>query len=189
MTPDLLAEMKERLFTHRIGGRWVAPLSRRMGAGGIVCAEARDLARAQAALRPAPVAPDLPLALLRDLRALEGFAEAPGGPVPVLADLAQRPASLVTSADAPLHMIVALLTRLAPLGVVWKPAPGAAMSAHMLMQHWPGAAVSMVQGDHATGTALAPVLWLSPRPPALADAQWVRAPCAPRRTGAAPGGK
>lgn len=177
MTPDLVAEMKERLFTHRVGGRWVAPLSRRMGQGGIVCADARDIARARAALQPGMGALDLPPASLRALRRAEGFADAPDAAPDTPLDLPQG-ATLVSSADAPLGVILAVLRHLAQTTVLWKPAPGAAMSAHMVMQHWPGAGIAMLQGDHATGKALAPMIWLSPRAPDSPGSVWVPCPAA-----------
>ena len=157
-----------------IGGAWRVPLGQRHAEvraadgtrlGRIVCAEAADVARALAGLVPAPPPDPAALAralgpvaaLLAEVRALEG-AGGDGWAPRALAPAAGGPATLLTAADRPLTEVVAALASLAPRGVVWKPAPGAAASAHLVMRALApvlGRSVALVQGDHATGVELA----------------------------------
>jgi hypothetical protein len=168
------AELNERLVVHWTGGAWRVPLGQRHAEvraadgsrlGRIVCADAADVARAIAGLVPAPPpdpgalarALDPVAGLLAEVRALEGVAGdawAPCGFAPE----GQGPAVLLTAADRPVAEIVAALAALAPRGAVWKPAPGAAASAHLILRALApvlGRSVALVQGDHASGAALA----------------------------------
>lgn len=177
-------ELGERLFVHFVGGRWRAPISARLGAGlplpegrsgHLVCADARDAERAIGLLRPGSAAalsqgyealrPRLAL-----LRRIEGFTD-PAGPVemPDPAHLpGQGPLVLLSAGDHPVARLAGLLIATAPLGVVWKPAPAAAASAHLVVAALgPLAAggIALVQGDHASGEALARlgrVIWAAP---------------------------
>lgn len=183
MDPLFLAELNERLFVHFIAGRWMAPLSDRLAEvlpfdrgrmGRLACAGEADVARALAGLRPgraeglaqayAEAAP-----MLRRLRALEGVADpvdAPGAAVLP----GQGPLILLSAADTPLAQLAALLIAGAERGVIWKPAPRAAASAHLMMRALgPRAAggLALLQGDHASGRALAgqgALLWASTAP-------------------------
>lgn len=192
------AELNERLVVHWTGGAWRVPLGQRHaevraadGArlGRIVCAEAADVARAVAGLTPAPPPDPAALAraldpvagLLAEVRALEGAA-GDGLVARSLAPVGDGPAVLLTAADRPLAEILAALAALAPRGVVWKPAPGAAASAHLLMRALApvlGRSVALLQGDHATGAALmarlAPV-WAGRGPAPLSPAGAAPAP-------------
>jgi hypothetical protein len=182
------AELNERLVVHWTGGAWRVPLGTRHLAvqamdgsalGRIVCAEADDAARARAGLIPAPLtaqaaarALDPVAPLLARLRALEGAAGdgcvpgAPGLPPP-----GQGPLVLYTAHDLPLADLVALLVAGSGRGVIWKPAPRAAASAHLVMRALApvaGRALAMVQGDHASGAALAGLgapAWAGQGPP------------------------
>lgn len=180
---DFRAELSERLFVLYLGGRWMAPLSGRLiGVPGLpmarlACAEAGDVARARAGLRPAGAevgalraayAASAPL--LRALRAYEVM----GDPVSEPEDWAlpfAGPAVLVTATSVPLSRVAGLLIAGAGQGMLWKPAPGAAASAHALIRALgpvAGAGLAMLQGDHATGAALAgqgPLIWASDVPP------------------------
>lgn len=172
--PLYRAELNERLVVHWTGGAWRVPLGQRHAEvraadgsrlGRIVCADAADAARAIAALVPAPPPDPAALAqaldpvagLLAEVRALEGAAGLGAAPqAPALAG--RGPAVLLTAADRPLADILAALAALAPRGVVWKPAPGAAASAHLMMRALApvlGRSVALLQGDHATGAELA----------------------------------
>ncbi|MCA0204041.1 MAG: hypothetical protein LCH92_06850 [Proteobacteria bacterium] len=180
---DFRAELSERLFVLYLGGRWMAPLSDRLIAvpglplARLACAEAGDVARARAGLKPARAsgaalraayAASAPL-----LRALRAY-EAAGDPVAEPEDWTlpfAGPAVLVTATAVPLARVAGLLIAGAGQGLLWKPAPGAAPSAHALMGALgpaAGAGLAMLQGDHATGAALAgqgPVIWVSDAPP------------------------
>lgn len=164
--------------------------------GSIICADGRDVARAIGEL-PAIGAPAPSDAMARALaalagpmarmRAAEGFDKdgtpgmAAGGslappPEAVLPDLlpGEGPAILMSAADTPPMLIGAALIAAAGRGVIWKPSPRAAASAHLLMRHvGPPAAgrLALLQGDHASGAALAAALrgagvliWASPAP-------------------------
>lgn len=180
---DFRAELSERLFVLYLGGRWMAPLSGRLIAvpglplARLACAEAGDVARARAGLQPAAVdgtalraayAGSAPL-----LRALR-VHETPDDPVaePESWDLPfTGPTVLVTATSVPLARVAGLLIAGAGQGMLWKPAPGAAASAHALIRALgpvAGAGLAMLQGDHATGAALAgkgPLIWASDAPP------------------------
>lgn len=180
---DFRAELSERLFVLYLGGRWMAPLSGRLiGVPGLpqarlACAEAADVARARAWLRPAAVdhsalraayAASAPL--LRALRSYEVADDPVSEPEEWLLPFA-GPAVLVTASAVPLARVAGLLLAGAGLGLLWKPAPGAAASAHALMRALgpvAGAGLALVQGDHATGVALAgqgPLIWASDAAP------------------------
>lgn len=196
------AELNERLVVHWTGGGWRVPLGGRHlavaaadggGLGRIVCGDGADAARALAGLRPGagldPARIDAALApvagLLTRIRALEGFPE--DGWDPAHAARAPRPESrsggpvaLLSSAAVPVSELVGLLAGAAARGAVWKPAPRAAASAHLVMRALAplaGASLALIQGDHATGRTLAgmaPPLWAARHPPALSDTARVR---------------
>ena len=68
------------------------------------------------------------------------------------------PHVLLTAADTPLIRVAGLLIAGARRGLIWKPAPAAAASAHLLMRVLgPRASgrLAMLQGDHASGRLLA----------------------------------
>jgi len=185
---DLTGDLRERLLVHFVQGAWRAPLSVRMVAGPlgpVVAAGPGDVARARALRRGGGFAlPDADG--LRALRAAEGFADAPA-PLPEMPDLPEG-AVLLSAADAPVALILALLRAGARGGLIWKPAPGAAASAQAIMAAaGPAArgALAMVQGDHASGALLAkgtPVVWLGPAPaPAGLGAVLSLSANAPRR--------
>uniref|UniRef100_UPI002AFF92F6 hypothetical protein n=1 Tax=Pararhodobacter sp. TaxID=2127056 RepID=UPI002AFF92F6 len=73
--------------------------------------------------------------------------------------------------SVPLARVAGLLIAGAGQGMLWKPAPGAAASAHALIRALgpvAGAGLAMLQGDHATGAALAgqgPLIWASDASP------------------------
>jgi hypothetical protein len=150
--------------------------------GRIVCADAADGARALAGLSPVASAPltldaaDRALApfapLLAALRALEGAEGDRWNPeaawiitqdkahlaAPSSAAPGQSPRILYSAADRPVAELVGLLIAGATQGVIWKPAPGASASAHLVMRALgpvAGRALALVQGDHASGSALA----------------------------------
>jgi len=182
------AELNERLVVHWTGGAWRVPLAARHLAvaaadgsrlGRIICADRDDMARALVGLRPgeAPDADRLdaalaPLAvLLARVRALEGFAGDGWDPAAAARAMAGTPsaavpATLLSAADRPVSELIGHLAGLAGGGAIWKPAPGAAASAHLAMRALSpmvGAAVALLQGDHASGAMLAqgaPPLWL-----------------------------
>lgn len=181
MERRFLSELNERLFTHFAGGAWRAPHSERHlpvpkatgGAlGAIVCAGPADVARARGVLRlgPAPRRVDgvaLWAALMAEapvvgaMRALEGFAgdalTAPEPPEPV--ELPRRgPLVLLSAAATPVDRIAGVLIAGAAAGLIWKPAPAAAASAHLIMRVLGPLAegrLALLQGDHATGALLA----------------------------------
>lgn len=180
MDAYFMAELNERLFTHFTRGAWRAPYSQRLlpvggdaanPLGRIACADARDLARAMAALTQG-VGPEadenaLMAALqteggaLAQLRAVEGFNDPWPAPFAPLSLEGTGPLVLLSSAGLSLARLVPLLINGAQRGMVWKPAPGAAASAHLLIRTLgPLAAgrLAMVQGDHATGAAMAGML-------------------------------
>jgi len=169
-----LAELNERLVVHWTGGAWRVPLSDRHlalhGAGGsvpgrIVCAGAEDARRAAAGLIPAPLSAESACQalaayepLMTSLPALERGPRAPSRPPIPPAPPPGRPWLLLTAADVPVRDLVALLVAGSGQGVIWKPAPGAAASAHLVMRALAplaGRALAMLQGDHASGQALA----------------------------------
>lgn len=194
-----IAELNERLFTHFTGGHWRVPLAQRhlpvYRAGGgrlgqIICADGRDVARALADLNADGTEP--PTDTMRDalsaltgqmarIRTEEGFAD-PGHAATELAiDAAATlvspgagPVVLMSAADTPPGLIGAALVAFAGHGVIWKPAPRAAASAHLLMRYLgPLAAgrLALLQGDHVSGAALAAslrgagaLIWASPAP-------------------------
>jgi acyl-CoA reductase-like NAD-dependent aldehyde dehydrogenase len=183
--PLFLAELNERLFVHFVAGRWRAPLSSRLLAvrpfdgarmGRLACGDDRDVRRAVAGLRAGQAAGlDQAYEGLRPrlaaLRALEGFDDLAGALQP--AELpGQGPLVLLTAGAEPVARLAGLLIAAAPRGVLWKPAPAAAASAHLLIAALgPRAAggIALVQGDHATGAALRaaglPILSPSARSP------------------------
>jgi len=191
MDAHFMAELNERLFTHFTAGAWRAPLSLRLMTvgrdrerplGQIACADARDLTRALAgvmrAAGPAP-SPEVLLAAIEELRpglarlrAQEGFAGEAAGPLhhPPLPAL-PGPLVLLSSAALPVTRLIPFLVGGAARGLIWKPAPGAAASAHLLMRALGPLAsgrLAMVQGDHATGAALAgmgALVWASASAP------------------------
>lgn len=175
------AELNERLVVHYIGGVWRVPLGTRHlpvraadGAmlGRIICAGPLDAQRARAGLVPArltqraamaALAPVLPL--LGRLRALEGMADdaaAVSGLAEVCSEPHPQPGTsepvlLYSAAAWPPGDLVGQIVAAASRGVIWKPAPGAAASAHLIMRALgpvTGRAVALVQGDHVTGQDL-----------------------------------
>ncbi|MCC5986975.1 MAG: hypothetical protein JJT95_04785 [Pararhodobacter sp.] len=174
------------------------PVLRASGArfGSIICADGHDVARALGDLAtigaPAPgEAMARALAALAGpmarMRAEEGFDEdgtvgkAAGAALALPPEAAlpeplpgEGPAILMSGADTPPMLIGAALIAAAGRGVIWKPSPRAAASAHLLMRHLgPLAAgrLALLQGDHASGAALAAALrgagvliWASPAP-------------------------
>lgn len=206
--PDFLAELSERLFVMYLGGRWMAPLSDRLipapglASARLACAGAADLARA--GLRGGPVdgaglaaAYGAAAPVLRALRAFEGVADpvAPpedwrpeDWPVAGGSAVAAGPLVLLSAASVPLARIVGLLIAGADRGLLWKPAPGAAASAHVLMRALSpvaGTRLAMVLGDHATGAAAAgqgALVWASDAEPPDGLAVSLRVPArGPRR--------
>ena len=190
MDAHFMAELNERLFTHFARGAWRAPYSQRLlpvgrdagrPLGRIVCADARDLARALAGLSQAaapPPAPDTLLAaleregtVLARLRSTEGFADDAPGPLRPFNLPPAGPFVLLSSAALPLAQLAPLLLAGAAQGMIWKPAPAAAASGHLLMRILGPLArgrLAMVQGDHTTGAALAgmgSLVWASEAPP------------------------
>lgn len=181
MEEHFIAELKERLITHYSAGAWRVPLGARQHPGGaygpVICADDADLARAQAGLRPLPAPPreaevwgalTARATLFAELRSAEGaMGDALARrAMPVLPD--QGPYMLLTSAEMPLADLAALLVAAAGKGgLIWKPAPAAAASAHLLgatLAPLLGPAMALVQGDHITGAALAgrgPLIWAS----------------------------
>lgn len=179
-----IAELNERLFTHFSRGAWRAPHSQRLMTvglhpdkplGRIACADAHDLERAFAGLHgnTVPAAPEALAAALQDeaaaiamLRAREGFADTLGPLQPITLP-ASGPLVLLSAAAMPVVHLAPLLVAGAQTGMLWKPAPGAAASAHLLMRILgpiAGGRLAMVQGDHETGAALAqmaPLVWAS----------------------------
>ncbi|MCC6001139.1 MAG: hypothetical protein JJU19_09810 [Pararhodobacter sp.] len=191
-----IAELNERLFTHFTGGHWRVPLSgrhlpvhRASGArfGQIICAEPPDVARALDDLTRAGTPAgaeamyqtlDALATSLDSLRRDEGFDDTapppmPTGAVPALPGTG--PVVLMTAAQVSPRQIGRVLIGCAGRGVIWKPAPRAAASAHLLMRHLgPMAAgrLALLQGDHATGGTLGgavagagALVWISPAPP------------------------
>lgn len=182
------AELNERLVVHWTGGAWRVPLATRhlsvraadgSALGRIVCAGPADLTRALAGLTPAPPlgiaaleAVLAPLAsLLARLRALEGWPGDGWDPEAAARALYAAPpppgpVALLSAADRPVSEMVGTLARLAGRGVLWKPAPGAAASAHLVLRGLgplTGSALALLQGDHASGADLArsaAPLWL-----------------------------
>ncbi|GAB4261498.1 MAG: hypothetical protein Kow0013_06100 [Pararhodobacter sp.] len=184
MDAQFLAELNERLFVHFIQGQWRAPTGARHlpvlpfdGArvGRIVCAEARDVARARAGLgQGAPAPPDRLRAayeaLRGDLAALrrrEGAVD-PAGPPRAQAVPGEGPMVLLSAAAVPVSTLAGVILAAAGRGVLWKPAPGAAASAHLLVRGLGplmDGNLALVQGDHATGAAVlaggGAVVWAS----------------------------
>lgn len=166
-----------------LGARWMAPLSQRMipvpvpglDRTRLACAGAADVARARlvagpvdaAALRASYAAA---AAELRALRAVEGWPD-PVAPPEEHRLTGSGPLVLLSAREVPLARIAGLLIAGAGRGLIWKPAPGAAASAHSLMRALApgvGAGLALVQGDHATGALAAgqgAVIWASDAPP------------------------
>lgn len=199
MTPLFRAELKERLFVHYVGGRWLAPLSMEtvpavevpeVGTCAAVCARTDDVRRARAALRPTRDWPlSAGLSAVTAARALEGFDDPAEGPAPLPA-LPGRdgPLVLLSAACAPVSMLIGILRAGAARGVLWKPAPAAAASAHALvetLQPALGASVALLQGDHHSGAltaACGDLIWASPAAvPVGLHAGLTLASTAPRR--------
>lgn len=185
-----IAELRERLFAHFVAGRWRVPLAQRhLAIGGrsgalgqIVCAGPNDVTRARSALRGESAAPDILWQALEaraetftQLRAHEGWPDYPPmrRALPVLPPAAGGHGwVLLSGAGCALPDLAALLIAGAcGGGMIWKPAPAAAASAHLMMDAigpLAGGRLAMVQGDHATGALLAEgaaLLWASPAPP------------------------
>jgi hypothetical protein len=188
------AELNERLVVHWTGGAWRVPLTDRHLAvvatdgstlGRIICAGPADAQRAVDGLRPAPIRLDdalralAPFAPLLDrLRALEqgpGAARPAFTAAPAWSASGAGPWVLYSAAACPVENLLALLVAGAARGVIWKPAPGTAASAHLLIRALgpvAGDSIALVQGDHASGQALARLgapIWAStaPIPPGL----------------------
>lgn len=169
--------LNERLLAHYVRGAWRAPLSTRMLAPGVVAADAADAARARAGLQPGsasvgagPLHPDPELrSVLTVLRHCEGFDDTAGDRAAVLPDLPPGTV-LLSAASTPVALLIRLLAAGQTRGLIWKPAPGAARSACVVMDalaETAGHGLAMVQGDHASGAlvaARAPVLWASAEP-------------------------
>ncbi len=202
--PLFLAELNERLFVQFVGGRWMAPLGERHlralpleGArmGRLVCAGPGDIARARLGMEPTAVqgsglgAAYAPLRrMLQDLRRVEGFDDPVDAPMP-LALPGLGPLVLLSAAGTPVSDVAAVLFAGAARGVLWKPAPRAAASAHLLMRALgplAGGNLALVQGDHQTGALAAgqgALVWASPAavPPGLAPVLSLAARVPPRR--------
>jgi hypothetical protein len=182
-----LAELNERLFVQFIQGQWRAPTGARLlpvlpfdngRMGQIVCAEAPDLARARVGLGRGVPAPEAALvtayegvrADLAALRRMEGGVDRAGPVAPV--DLpGAGPVLLLSAARTPVAVLAGVLLAAARRGVLWKPAPRAAASAHLMVRGLGplmDGNLALVQGDHATGTALVAgegaVVWASDAP-------------------------
>lgn len=179
-----LAELNERLFVHFIQGAWRVPSGARLlpvlpfdrgRMGRIACADRLEVARACAGLGQGRVAPPAALAaayeaqraVLADLRALEGFDD-PAAPPPVLDLPGEGPLVLLSAAQTPVALLAGVLIAGARRGVLWKPAPRAAASAHLMMGDLgplAGGNLALLQGDHATGALLrgrGALIWASP---------------------------
>ena len=193
-----IAELNERLITHFTGGHWRVPLSQRhlpvpRASGGrlgrIVCADERDVARALRDLSAAGVpasAARMQAALaalaeaMRRLRREEGLPDPAFPPERIVPPLppGRGPLVLMSAAETEPAMIGQALIAAAGRGVIWKPAPRAAASAHLLMRELgPLAAgrLALLQGDHDSGAALAAapngatgLIWASPAPAPIA---------------------
>jgi len=197
--PQLLAELGERLFVMYLGGRWMAPLGERPlpvpAAPGahLACAGAGDLARALRGLAQGPVdaaamaaAYRAQAGVLRGLRRLEGVADPVAAPE-AAALPGPGPFVLLSAAGMPLSRVAGLLIAGAAQGMLWKPAPGAAASAHLLigaLAPVAGARLALLHGDHATGAMLAgrgAVIWASDAEPPGGLAVRLRVPARSRR--------
>ena len=186
LDPLFLAELNERLFVQFADGRWIAPLGERHLAvlpfdegrvGRLICAEVGDVARAMRRLGPGSGAA-LAAAyravgpMLVRLRAMEGFDDPAGDPadLPEIPALPEGPLTLLSAADTPVAQIARLLIAGADKGLLWKPAPRAAASAHLMMRVLGPLArggLAMVQGDHASGALAAAqggLIWASAAP-------------------------
>ncbi|WP_323036451.1 hypothetical protein [Pararhodobacter sp.] len=196
MDAQFLAELNERLFVHYADGQWRAPLGQRLlpvlpfddgRMGRIVCAEDADIERALSSLGKGGVADIAALQhawdriqpMARQLRLLEGVEDRVSSPqrpsVP-----GEGPVVLLSAAQTPVADLVGVLLSSVARGVLWKPAPGAAASAHLVARALGplmGGNLAMVQGDHDTGGLLVnrgALVWASPHavpqgfaPPAL----------------------
>jgi len=204
LDPLFLAELNERLFVQFADGRWIAPLGDRHlpvlpfdngRIGRLICAEAADVGRATRGLRRGSGAAlagayDAIRPMLSSLRAMEGADDPADAPprVPVLPD-GDGPLVLLSAADCPVARLAAILIAGAARGLLWKPAPRAAASAHLLMRALGPVSqggLAMVQGDHASGALAAAqgrLIWASaqPVPAALGPALnlWATAPRRP----------
>lgn len=203
MDAQFLAELNERLFVHFADQQWRAPLGARLlsvnaydngRVGQIVCAGTDDIVRAFEGLRSSDPFNETTflsvLDKLRDkwtaLRKLEAASHSSA--LPAVSEIVkagnpgQGPTALLSAADLSFDALrAALLDGVQRGGLVWKPAPNAAGSAHLLMSHLAplsAGRLALVQGDHASGEMLAreararngEVLWASrmPMPQSLA---------------------
>lgn len=172
---QFLAELNERLFVHYTQNQWRAPLGARLlpvlaydqgRPAHIVCAQEADITRAIQGVQT-DAAPDLTelraavpafMPELTALRAIERLAESPAAQTPVTLPDGAEPLVLLSAADAPIKTLIEVLIAGTTRGLVWKPAPAAAGSAHFTMSRLaPLAAgrLAMIQGDHETGALLA----------------------------------
>lgn len=188
LTGLFIAELNERLFVHFTQGRWCAPLSDRLypsrafdgqRMGRIACAGQADIDRALSGLDArclpsgdAVTAYDRVRPLLRALRRLEESDDPVCGPVvPSELPTGQEPLILLSSETAHASVLAGVLIAGSPRGILWKPAPRAAASAHLLMRTigpLAGGGLVLLHGDHATGSALAgrgALLWVSDSAP------------------------
>lgn len=188
---QFLAELNERLFVHYAQGQWRSPLGQRLlpvlpydgdRVGQIVCAEGADVTRAVQSVGAGAVPQRQPLhaawlraqPVAKRLRWIEGFEEASDTPAEV-AIPGQGPLILLSAAETPLSVLVAALLAGLERGVVWKPAPRAAASAHLVMRTLgplAGGRLAMIQGDHQTGRLLhgqGALIWASAAPPPTGD--------------------
>lgn len=186
LTALFIAELNERLFVHFTGGRWCAPLSDRLcpvlpfdgdRMGRIACADEADIQRALAGIGAGTVSGDLGSAYqgirapLRALRKLEGHDDPVSSPALCGPMPGDGPVILFSAAAVPVSVLAGVLIAAAPRGVIWKPAPRAAASAHFLMRvlgPLAGGRLALLQGDHASGAALAgqgALVWASDAPP------------------------
>ena len=185
--PQFRAELNERLFTCYIGGRWTAPLGTRSvpvhpfdggRMGCIACAEQGDVARALAGLGgplPDPAAMveayEASAYVLRSLRREEGYADAVGAPrLPAELPPGDGPLIVLSGARTAFARIMGVLIAGAARGVIWKPAPRTAASAHLLMRGLGPVSrgrIALLQGDHTTGALLqgqGALVWLARGP-------------------------
>jgi len=179
-----LAELNERLFVHFIQGAWRVSSGARLlpvlrfdagRVGRIACAEAADVARARVGLGAGSPAPRAALTAayealrgpLAALRAMEGFDDPADTPL-ALTLPGTGPLVLLSAASTPVATLAGVLLAGVTRGVLWKPAPLAAASAHLMMRDLGPLAdgnLALVQGDHTTGAEVAgqgALVWASP---------------------------
>ena len=204
MDASFLAELNERLFVQFAQGLWRAPLGQRLlpvlpfdggRMGRIVCAEQRDIERALIGLGAGHADLSAMHAAWQDLqhtaralRTVEGFADSTHS-THALTLPGQGPLVLLSAAQTPIAVLAGLLLAGATRGVLWKPAPAAAASAHLLMRAMgplAGGNLALLQGDHQTGAGLTgkgALIWASPLPvpEGLGDPVLSLAATAPRR--------